>query len=206
MKKTIPVLLLLLFILPLSDPALAGRNAGGKACLTWTLNTRDYFLCYWDVEGVVDLYLRLEGITEVVGVEFAMSWGKDWGSPSMGCLELIDVQAPVGTDCTFLTRGRGIFGLRDIGETYVEAAYAGSEWTSECTSGQTARMPFVFNLCGSDPCGWFCLEHCKVTDHSGVIDHMAIIGGNPAWSCAYIGICIGRIEGATWGAIKAMYK
>jgi hypothetical protein len=202
--KIATILLLILFVLPLSDAALAGRNAGGKANLTWVpgnhVRYRD-----WNPSGVIPLYVRLEGITEVVGVEFGMNFSRYDGAPFLGCFEPLDVKAPVGTDCTFLRRDTYVFGLKDIAMNRVDAAFAGSEWVSTCTGGSVAEVLFDFTFCDVYETGWFCLEYCKVTDHFGVVDQMLVIHGSPGWSCAYI-LPPTASECATWGSIKAMYK
>jgi hypothetical protein len=202
--KAMTILLLLLMIFPLSDAALAGRNAGGRACLSWVPGNHVRFL-NWNPCWVTPVYLRLEGITEVVGVEFGMNFSRDVGVPFLGCFEPLDVKAPAGTDCTFLRRGTLVFGRKDIQSNRVDAAFAGSEWVSTCTGGSVAEVWFDFSLCDIDDTGEFCLEYCKVTDHFGVIDHMLVILGLPGWSCAYIAMPTAT-ECASWGSIKAMYR
>ena len=204
MKRSIVVLAVIACMILSSSVALAGRNAGGKANLTWVLSNHVRYMVM-NPQTITNLYLRLEQIAEVVGVEYGMAWGMDVGTPYLGCYELIDVQAPVGTDCQYLMRGTVVFGLKDIQANRVDAAFAGSDWVITCTGGQTARMPFDFSMCDALDTGWFCLEYCMVTDHFGQIDDMEIILGNPGWSCAYI-VGPTATEPATWGSIKALYR
>jgi hypothetical protein len=203
MKRNAVVLAIVACLILVSSVAFAGRNYGGYANLTWVPGNH---VRYADQPlAVKNLYLRLEQIHEICGCEFGMSWGKDVGTPDIGCFELIDVQAPIGTDCNFLMRGTVIFGLKDVQMNRVDAAFAGSGWVSVCTGGQTARLPFDFSMCDPGDTGWFCLEYCKVTDHFGMIDWMTIVLGNPGWSCAYI-VGPTPTEPATWGSIKALYR
>jgi hypothetical protein len=197
------VLVLIAGMLIVSNVALAGRNDGGYANLTWVIGNHVRFNSL--PAGVGTLYLRLEQISEIAGCEFGMTWGKDFGDPDFGCFELIDVSAQAGTDCNFLMRGTIVFGMKEIGVNRVDAAFAGSEWINACTGGQTARMPFDFSFCDLGDTGWFCLEYCKVADHFGMIDELTIIHGEPGWSCAYIVSPTGT-QPKTWGTIKAMYK
>jgi hypothetical protein len=197
MKRRAVLLAVVCVMLLASSSVYAGRNAGGAANLTWVLNNH---VRYSDMpSGVKDLYLRLEGISEVVGVEYGMSWSP---SATLGCFELIDVQAPVSTDCTFLMRGTVVFGLKDIQTYRVDAAFAASNWVIACTGGQVAKMPFDFSTCSPTLGGVMNLDYCKVTDHFGQIDDMEVI---PCWSSAYVN-CPTGVEPATWGSIKALYQ
>jgi hypothetical protein len=203
MKRCIVVFTILVGMLLVSNVAIAGRNFGGYANLTWVLSNHVRFTTL--PGGTADLFLRLEQISEIAGCEFGMYWGKDVGDPDFGCFELIDVTAPTGTDCKYLMRGTVVFGMKNIQFGYVAAAFAGSRWVSVCTGGQTARMPFDFSFCDPSDTGWFCLQYCKVTDHFGMIDVMTLINGDPGWSCAYI-VGPTATQSATWGSIKALYR
>ena len=197
MKRSVIILAVAFAMLLTAGSVYAGRNAGGAANLTWVLNDH---VRYSDMpSGIKNLYLRLEGIVEVVGVEFGMSWCP---SATLGCFELIDVQAPTSTDCTYLMRGTVVFGLKDIQTYRVDAAFAGSDWVITCTGGQVARMPFDFSTCDPELGGGMNLEYCMVTDHFGQIDQMDVI---PCWSYAYVN-CVTAVEPATWGSIKALYQ
>ena len=203
MKRSIVVIAVVLGMLLVSNVALAGRNAGGYANLTWVLSNHVRFNTL--PVGTGDLYLRLENIAEIVGVEFGMDWGIDGGTPDFGCFEMVDVSAPVGTDCKLLMRGTVVFGLEDIGTNRVDAAFAGSDWIIQCHGGQTAKMVLDFSMCDPMATGWFCLDYCKVADHFGMIDEMTIINGDPGWSCAYV-VGPTALEPSTWGSIKALYR
>jgi hypothetical protein len=203
MKKTVVILTIIVGLAVLWSASFAGRNAGGYANLTWVLGNH---VRYTPLPvGTQSLFLRLEGISEVVGVEYAMDWSPA-GPLGSGCFELIDVSAPIGTDCIWLNRGVVVFGLEDIQDSRVEAAFAGSDWVSVCTGGQVASMLFDFSACPPEAFGWFCLDYCKTTDHYGMIDDMIIVGGNPGWSCAYTSEGPIAVEPVTWGSVKALYQ
>lgn len=203
MKRCIVIFAIVASMLLVSNVALAGRNYGGYANLTWVLGNHVRFIEL--PPGYQFLYVRLEQIQEIVGCEFAMSWNRDAGPGYWDCFDLVDVSAPTGTDCYYLMRGTVISVIEDWSPSYIEAAFAGSDWVSVCTGGQTVRLAFSFIECDLTETGWFCLDFCKVTDHFGMIDEMTVINGNPGWSCAYI-VGPTAAEPATWGSIKAMYR
>jgi hypothetical protein len=203
MLRRIIIIAVIASMLLVSGVAFAGRNYGGYANLTWVLSNHVRFNTL--PMGTGDLYLRLENIAEIAGVEYGMDWGIDGETPYLGCFEMIDVTAPTGTDCRLLMRGTVVFGLKEIGVNRVDAAFAGSGWVIQCHGGQTAKMIFDFSMCDPSATGWFCLDYCKVADHFGMIDEMTIVNGDPGWSCAYI-VGPTALRPATWGSIKALYR
>ena len=89
MKRSLVVFVLIAGMLLVSNVALAGRNDGGYANLTWVIGNHVRYTTL--PSGVGTLYLTLEQISEIAGCEFGMYWGKDVGDPGLGCFELIDV-------------------------------------------------------------------------------------------------------------------
>jgi hypothetical protein len=176
-----------------------GQNYGGQCYLSWS---RDATVRNIDGPcGDTFLYLKLANIHEIKGVEFGMVWSPNEATGGFVLAGVSFPTSPAGV-CTYLLRGTVITVTvqPDDGDSFAIAA-AGSGIETACTFGNVAVMDWDFSAgggCNTVPTS-FSISYCKVTDHLGVQNDMAVIGAATTGGAT-------PVQSKTWGGIKALYR
>ncbi len=197
----IRVLLLALFCTALLTglASAQGFNWGGTCALSWNRDATVPSIT--NACGLQRLYVRLNDIKEVKGAEFGLSWTPHEAVAGFTFGDASFKTAAYGT-CGWLARDTVVTITVEpdtSGFRYtVASAWSGLELA--CTSGAVAQMNINFESgCVAAPVH-FTLTYCKVIDHNGRINDMAITGG------ATIDLLPTAQEPSSWGAIKALYR
>jgi len=159
----------------------AGENVDGIAELSWSADSVRSDLAEFP-GSLVELYVRLEGVTEIRGCEFVLFWSQA-GEEEPG-VTISSVSHPSGEDCSWLMRGTQVVIPIQRFHRGVRVAFASSLPNDVCTEGNIAKIILDMSEARKEPMR-FAFAFLKVTDDQARPDYLfpkgaTILGGEGA--------------------------
>ncbi len=183
--------------------ALAGKNVGGKALLSWSATSQ-----VTDIAGVETpaLYVRFTNISEFKGAEVNLVWSPEGNQ--MDCFTVAAVSYRTSTTCTYLNRGLIVPIVVTDEPGHYHVAWANSKCLTSCTDGAALQLLLDDTSCAATP-GCFRLTQALALDCNNVVDELnvsdavcSVNGGDGGPFCPPPD----PVEPKTWGGIKALYR
>lgn len=204
MQRMVRALAIPLFLtMIMAGTALAGKNAGGKALLSWSATSQVI-----DVAGAqnLSLYVRLTDMHEFKGAEIDLVWSPAGNQED--CFTVVSASYRTATSCTYLNRGLVVPIVVADEPGHYHVAWANSDCATTCTEGAALQVLLDNTGCDAAP-GCFRLTQTLALDCMNVVDELSVSDA----TCSVNGGDGGPfcpppdpVEPKTWGGIKALYR
>ncbi len=201
--KRICALVIPLLLTMITGTALAGKNVGGKALLSWNATSQVV-----DVAGAESpyLYVRFTNIKEFKGAEIDLVWSPPGNQAD--CFTIVSTSFRTSADCKYLNRGTTVPIVVADEPGHYHVAWANSDCASTCTEGAALQLLLDNTGCATTP-GCFRLTQALTIDCVNVVDEIdvsnatcSVNGGDGGPLCPPPD----AVESKTWGGIKALYR